>query len=633
MKNSHIKAYLEYYISLENPQYAVMLKGPWGCGKTYFIKRLISEWTENESNTEILKLNPIYVSLNGISKVDTINEKIKSALHPFLYSKGVRFAKALIVGIVKATAKFNLDFDKDSRDDGEISFDLDPISILYNKSENIGGKKILIFDDIERCKLPTDTIFGYVNNFVEHYQCKVILLTDEQKIKEKYENRQVKTGVSYKDFKEKLIGQTFEIVSDEEDAISSFINDIPDKENTRIFLENKNIIVSIFQASKSNNLRILKQTILDFNHFITFLDSNLKTHRSYREFTKVSLTYFVIVSCEYKSGNSDISLFQSPRYLSQEEKDRSGSFDSKYNPVLEQFTIAPAYSIFPITEIINFIESGYLGTNTQKEYIETNSLFRIEREQPWEALWLWNKLDDQRFDLLFKEVWSDFINKKITESTILLHTSGILISLIRAGIINKEEREIVKTAKETIKRIFSKKTIPKSCLFLELSWSKEYLSRDTDAFNEIYSFYSDYVKSRQAKENETRLREIFENMDDEKLSNIYSYMNEVVPDNSTTLDNTPIFEFIKGKKLAKRVLKLRPEKIGEFNRFLYFRYSPDKRYSNGHLERYHKNDLNCLRDLKLEVEKNLPIRKKISRYALKYLTNELTDIIAKLESL
>ena len=32
MKNQHIKDYLNYFINIENPQYAVMFKGAWGAG-------------------------------------------------------------------------------------------------------------------------------------------------------------------------------------------------------------------------------------------------------------------------------------------------------------------------------------------------------------------------------------------------------------------------------------------------------------------------------------------------------------------------------------------------------------------------------------------------------------------------
>lgn len=39
-KNSHVKDYLKYYCQLDRePCYAVLLKGKWGTGKTWFIKQ------------------------------------------------------------------------------------------------------------------------------------------------------------------------------------------------------------------------------------------------------------------------------------------------------------------------------------------------------------------------------------------------------------------------------------------------------------------------------------------------------------------------------------------------------------------------------------------------------------------
>ena len=39
MNITGIENYLNEYIKQDNPQYAVMLKGKWGCGKTFFIKQ------------------------------------------------------------------------------------------------------------------------------------------------------------------------------------------------------------------------------------------------------------------------------------------------------------------------------------------------------------------------------------------------------------------------------------------------------------------------------------------------------------------------------------------------------------------------------------------------------------------
>ena len=209
--NQHIIDYLNYYIDLDNPQYAVLLRGNWGCGKTYFIKNLIKTWEKPDSSQsqDSILLKPIYVSLNGISDTSTINDKIRAAISPLLYSKGMKVAKIVLQGLLKTTTKIDLNFDKDDKADGNFSFNIDTLSIFDSQNEAIKGKRILIFDDLERCKIKSDEIFGYINNFVELSECKVILLTDEEKIKAKYINGN--SEIDYKDFKEKVIGQTFEV--------------------------------------------------------------------------------------------------------------------------------------------------------------------------------------------------------------------------------------------------------------------------------------------------------------------------------------------------------------------------------------------------------------------------------------
>ena len=192
--NEHTTNYLEYFINLKYPQYAVLLKGKWGCGKTYYINHLKEKWIEPNEEEDKITLQPIYVSLNGISDVSTINEKIRAEISPFMYSKGMQVAKKVLQGLLKTTAKIDLNFDDKS--EGNISFNIDSMSLFDSSNNKISGKRILIFDDIERCKISTDEIFGYINHFVEHSRCNVILISDEEKLENKYEK--INTSVLYK---------------------------------------------------------------------------------------------------------------------------------------------------------------------------------------------------------------------------------------------------------------------------------------------------------------------------------------------------------------------------------------------------------------------------------------------------
>ena len=75
MTNHSTKEYLNYFVASQNPNFAVMLKGKWGAGKTYFIRGIIEEWENSHVIEEgDINLKPIYVSLNGVAKKSEIIE-------------------------------------------------------------------------------------------------------------------------------------------------------------------------------------------------------------------------------------------------------------------------------------------------------------------------------------------------------------------------------------------------------------------------------------------------------------------------------------------------------------------------------------------------------------------------------
>ena len=41
--NKHIEKYLDLYLEREDVEYATLLTGEWGCGKTFFIKNYIEK--------------------------------------------------------------------------------------------------------------------------------------------------------------------------------------------------------------------------------------------------------------------------------------------------------------------------------------------------------------------------------------------------------------------------------------------------------------------------------------------------------------------------------------------------------------------------------------------------------------
>lgn len=57
---------IKTYYSDNNSQYAILLNGEWGCGKTYFVKNNILSGIKDS----------VYVSLYGVINTSDINKKI-----------------------------------------------------------------------------------------------------------------------------------------------------------------------------------------------------------------------------------------------------------------------------------------------------------------------------------------------------------------------------------------------------------------------------------------------------------------------------------------------------------------------------------------------------------------------------
>ena len=576
--NKHIVEYLDYFNEIQNPQYAVLLIGKWGCGKTYFIKNLIDNWSNSDKNKQepINTFNPIYVSLNGVSSIKTINDKIRSEINPFLYSKGAKLTKKVIKGLLKSTIKIDIDADDDDNSDGNVSLNIDSLNLLESNSSEIKGKKILIFDDVERCKIEIDEVFGYINNFVEHSACKVILIADEEKIQKRYEEKSNILSVKYNDFKEKLIGQTFEIKSDIINAVKFFITESGKINENSLIKLNSDLIIQLFTSSDLNNLRVLKQALMDFSRLESILFEKFNKHQNYTEYIKNLLTYFIIVYAEHKTGNSDIKLFQEISFLEDNKKKNVKKTEDKYESIILQFNIYNSHIILPIENILTYIDKGYIEKEVLLEKINESHFFRIDKEQDWEKLWGWDDLQDIDFKRLHNNVWNQFSSSEIKQVTILFHVIGIFLSLKENNLTNKTSKQIISLGRKNIRKICQNKTEIRPYYQFNLddhSWSKGYQSRESAEYNMLYKYFGTLVLKESLKEFDNTLKKMFENLNSENISDIFLKLREYCPQIKSTYENSAIFKNVNGKKLGIQIKKLKNEKIVIFSRFIRLRYN------------------------------------------------------------
>ena len=92
--NEGISSFLTYYISLDDPQYAIMLNGKWGCGKTYYIKHWIDVYKEgNKGKDKVGTESYIEEIVSTVSEVNdntisTESEIIEIATESVIEGKG-----------------------------------------------------------------------------------------------------------------------------------------------------------------------------------------------------------------------------------------------------------------------------------------------------------------------------------------------------------------------------------------------------------------------------------------------------------------------------------------------------------------------------------------------------------------
>lgn len=625
--NQNIIKYLNQYVSIEDPQFAVLINGKWGSGKTFFIKHLIEQWNKGKDiENEDIKLKAIYVSLNGLSEVNQISTKIKEALNPLLYSKGAQVVKKVFFGVLKSAAHINLDTDGDGKSDGKVSFNIDSLGLLKNDDPKIKGHKILIFDDFERCKIPITEIFGYINEFVEHHKCKVIILSDEKKVYEA--STENKEQITYKDFKEKLIGQTFSLEVELDKALDHFT----EQSNSDVIKDSKDLIKQIFNASEIENLRILKQALSDFERFVLQIDEEITEHEKFVLFLKNLLGHFLIVYLEHKAGNHEIGNL-GDFSLTDEEKDYESKIKSKYDLILDKNDIYHRMSVIPYELVLIFLNNGYIDELYLNTKLKDNGFFRGEDEEDWAKLWYWEVLDDDQFEELFDKVNKDFLEEQFKNPYKLLHVVTILFDLIDNGIIIESKSSITATFKKQVKNILKVNKKETLSTTGDHSWGKGYYGRETSEFKKLRKYLNDSIIKHNSSNKDDYLKKLFEEINDESINQIQDKLDAPLPDRSTSYKYIPILVTVNGEILGKRLLELKPKNLELFFSFIRRRYYPEEVYSNGFLEFFNSEDKDCFIALRDHFREELESLGKIRKYKILKDINFLEQLINKLENL
>ncbi len=139
MTTEHIEQIFTDYIITDKTQYAILLNGSWGCGKTYFWKYTLDKLAKDS------KFNTIYLSLNGISKIEDLDHQLFIKLIPFISNQENKIIKNATEFLSNALNKLSSHYLNTSLSDIFKGVSIDTFNF---------SKYIVCFDDLERCQIP-----------------------------------------------------------------------------------------------------------------------------------------------------------------------------------------------------------------------------------------------------------------------------------------------------------------------------------------------------------------------------------------------------------------------------------------------------------------------------------------------
>ena len=426
------------YVRSDYTDYAIMINGEWGSGKTYFWNNKIRKKIESmQLNGK--RYTAIYMSLYGISNLEEISKKIFIETTQLMDKNLRKFMDANGQTNIPEYAKTGLDmanFFGVTQNGDKIDY-----ADFFSTDD-----KVLCFDDLERANVDVIDILGYINNFVEHDHIKTIIICNEKELstKLKSSNLEMKTFIAtylldkqgelnkadkpmvekiqekiehvfdkandYERIKEKLIGETFEYAPKFDYIINGILMRYENEPDLIRFLrENTRLIITTFERSGTRNLRILKHALNDFKKVFDMVNRSYP-NTSHR-IMQTMLIFTIAISFEIKAGKVTKNKFiniedneeykailVSSRVLMDNRQFYIKEFDNNY-----YYNFKSEYRFFKFIEYYIRTRIFKRDMETIRNTIDTDSLpgyKRLLTEEYW-------KISDDEFDGVIEDIIKD----------------------------------------------------------------------------------------------------------------------------------------------------------------------------------------------------------------------------------
>lgn len=283
------------YVLASNTDYAIMIDGEWGAGKTWYWDNVLTQQikaipTKDNTEDKPSMYKVAKISLFGVSSVDDLRIKIFEETSTFFANKYVKTGAKFTGMIVnKVAGIFNV---------SETSAK-DVSDLLSEFSVNL-DHYVLCFDDLERIKTELlIELLGYINTLVEHDKVKVVFICNENELKD----------VDYHKYKEKIVRFTHTIKADISKMVLEFAKGKEDG-YSKYLCERKDYIASIYQRGNCSNLRTLKYNLDIYEQVYEIIGKTIQSENELHVYAVANymLLLSMVYSIEYRRDNDEAKL-------------------------------------------------------------------------------------------------------------------------------------------------------------------------------------------------------------------------------------------------------------------------------------------------------------------------------------
>ncbi|MPV99679.1 P-loop NTPase fold protein [Bombella apis] len=495
--NANIAKVLDKYCyGASRPPFALMLDGAWGCGKTWFIKRFFEEKKKNRISDS--ELGMIYVSLYGIQDAEEITKAIYAAMHPILGGKIGELGKVVFKGLLKSTLKIDLHHLENGKAD---------LSAVLGIPDNTGNKdrifrnRILVFDDVERAKMPVSDILALVQPLVESHEDRVILVANEKDIAA--DNKIERDR--YERTKEKTVYLTLSTQPDMTGGLTAYLSSNIGKNMKDFLLKNRDEIISFIEKTNTKNIRYIYFLIYFGKELYSLIEKIFSTKNKDLELFK-TLCILLGTIIEKYTFNKSLEEFKEMSIIgpihdynknSEDDNKISTRKEEEHNRLKEM----PYFSIITLHRDLACLFYIFLETGILNEKEIENSLGNIFYEDKlpsWKKLLLYQHMEGIKKigSSLIEEFIYDFKNEEFSNDGDVLHVCGLYIMLYRIGSETIKDENPISTLKEYIKKYFKNLVFHDELLEYSPSLYEEnhahgymYMEHDTNEFITIKKFF------------------------------------------------------------------------------------------------------------------------------------------------